>query len=87
MNCDVAMAAAHGIVISKNRALLKECGAQLVIEKPWEKSLLTRMNFVKRKGSTAAKLPFADFERLKGEYLERIKSAVFGKSNCATTGN
>ena len=48
-----------------------------MIEKSWAKSLLARMNFVKRKGSTAAKLPFADFEWLKGEYLERIKSAVF----------
>lgn len=78
INCDVAVAAAHGIVISKNRALLKEHGGQPVIDKSWAKSLLPRMNLVKRKGSTEAKLPF---ERLKGEYLERIKSAVFSCHN------
>ena len=51
------MAAAIGIVESKNQSLLKEYGGQIAIEKTWAKSLLIRMNFVKRKGSTATKLP------------------------------
>ena len=77
VSTDVVMAAARGIVISKNRALLKDYGGHISIEKSWARSLLIRMNFVKRKGSTAAKLPPADFAKVKGDYLERIKTTVF----------
>ena len=38
------------------------------------------MNFVKRKGSTAAKLPLSEFENLRQSYLERIKEAVFSNN-------
>ena len=41
------------------------------------KSLLPRMNFAKRKDSTAAKIPTSEFDNLKQSYLERIKQAVF----------
>ena len=53
----MVMAATKGIVESKDRSKLMEYGGQISIEKSWAKSLLTRMNFVKCKGSTAAKLP------------------------------
>ena len=80
INADVVVAAARGIVESKDRSKLVEYGGQISIEKSWAKSLLTRMNFVKRKGSTAAKLPPSEFENLKQSYLERIKEAVFSNN-------
>ena len=46
-------------------------------ESSWAKSLLNRMNFVKRKGSTAAKLPPSELEILKQSYMKRIKETVF----------
>ena len=69
--------AAKGVILSRNRALLQEYGGHITIEKSWARSLLTRMNFVKRKGSSAAKLPPTDFDKVKGDYLERIKTVVF----------
>ena len=76
INSDVVIAAAKGVVIAKNRSLLKEFGGHICIDKPWAKSLLTRMHYVKRRGSTSAKLPPADFEKVKMEYLEKIKKLV-----------
>ena len=71
------MAAARGIVESKNQSMLVDYGGKIAIERSWSKSLLTRMNFVKRKSSTAAKIPTSEFDNLKQSYLERIKQAVF----------
>lgn len=48
-----------------------------VIERSWAESLLTRMNFVKRKGSTAAKIPTTEFENLNQCFLKRVKEADF----------
>ena len=76
INADVVVASATGVVLSKNRALLKQYGGSIVIERSWAKSLLTRMKFTKRKGSTAAKLPLAEFENIKSNYLEKIKAFV-----------
>ena len=71
----VVMAAARGIILSKNRALLQEYGGHIAIEKSWARSMLIRMNFVKRKGTNSAKLP-PDFEKVKSDFLERVKKAV-----------
>ena len=72
----VVMAAARGIVLSKNRALLQEYGGHIAIEKSWARSMLIRMNFVKRKGTNSAKLPLSDFEKVKSDFLERVKTCV-----------
>ena len=56
---------------------LKQYGGSIVTERSWAKSLLTRMKFTKCKGSTAAKLPLAEFENIKKySYLEKIKAFV-----------
>ena len=78
INVDVVMAAARGIVESKSRSMLVEYGGKIAIERSWSKFLLTRLNFVKCKGSTAAKIPTSEFDNLKQSYLERIKEAAFG---------
>lgn len=53
-NTTIVMAAARGVILSRNRALLQEYGGHVTILKSWARSLLTRMNFVKLKGSSAA---------------------------------
>ena len=46
------------------------------INKTLALSLLNHVNFVKRKGSTSAKVVPAEFEKSRGEFLEKIKAAV-----------
>ena len=50
-------------------------GHYIVLTKSWAKSFMIRMGFVKRKGSTAAKLLGAQFEKRK-EQLFDIRAAV-----------
>ena len=47
-----------------------------MLTKAKAKSLLIRMGFVKRKGSTSAKLPVAEFEKQKEQYLSDIRTEV-----------
>ena len=72
----VVMAAARGIILSKNQALLHEYGGYIAIEKSWASSMLIRMNFVKYKGTNSANLPPSDFEKVKNDFLERVKTVV-----------
>jgi hypothetical protein len=51
----IVIAAAKGIIIGNDKTLLAENGGSIDISKTWAKSLLKRMNFVKRRGSTACK--------------------------------
>lgn len=70
------MAAAKGLVSFKDRSLLKELGGTIEIKKSWAKSIMQRMNFVKRKGTKAArKLPI-DFEDIKTDFHGRISSKI-----------
>ena len=63
VNTAIVLAAAEGIVAATERSLLRQHGGSLVLTKAWAKSLLIRMGFVKRKGSTSAKLPVPEFEK------------------------
>ena len=40
--------------MASNRYLLSEFGESITLDKPWVKSLLFRMGYVKRKGLSAA---------------------------------
>ena len=64
------------VCIARNRALLADYGGSFNPEKPWAKSLLRRMGFVKRKASTSARLPVQDFDTIKISFLERIVTAL-----------
>ena len=57
----ITMAAATAIVRKADRNLLEENGGPITITNNWAKSLLYRMNFVKRRGSLTAKLAVANF--------------------------
>ena len=76
VNTAMVLAAAEGIVSATERSLLRQHGGSLVLTKAWTKSLLIRTGFVKRKGSTSAKLPDSEFEKRKEQYLSDIHAEV-----------
>ena len=76
VNSTIVVAATRGIVEAHNRALLSENGWSINLTREYARSLMNRMNLVKRKGTkTARKLP-SDFEALKTDYLEKITTCV-----------
>jgi len=62
VNTPVILAAAEGIIKSRDRTLLVEHGGHIRLTKSWAVSLMQRMNFEKRRGSTKAKINFSDKE-------------------------
>ena len=72
----IAMAAATAIVQKADRNLLAENGGHIAITNNWAKSLLYRMNFVKRRGSSTAKLTVANFEAVKEQFLIDVNAVV-----------
>lgn len=52
----IAMAAATTIIRRADRNLLAENGGPIMITNNWVKSLLYRLNFVKRRGSSTSKM-------------------------------
>ena len=65
----ITMAAATAIMRRADRNLLSENGGPIDITVNWAKSLLYRMGFVKRRGSTAMKMTVTNFERIKEQFL------------------
>ena len=58
VNTAIVTGAAIRIVSAQNCALLLENGGHISITRGWAKSILHRMNYVKRKGSNAGKVSF-----------------------------
>ena len=71
VNTPVILAAAEGIIKSRDRTLLVEHGGHIRLTKNWAVSLMQRMNFVKRRGSTKAKIKLSDKE-FTCKYLSQI---------------
>ena len=65
VNRFVVMGAAEGNVWHCDVLKLSSHGRLIEITKSWEKSLLTRMGFVKRMCSTSGKLSIAQFDESK----------------------
>ena len=77
VNSAIVRAAAKGIVLSHDRSLLFENGGHIELTKSWSKSLLKRMNMVKRKGTTSKKtFVVENFMQEKDKYLKSIESKV-----------
>ena len=73
----IAMAAARGILMSCNRSRLVEFGGDVQLNRQWAYSFLRRMNFVKRKATTAkSKHSNADFAWLKQQFLANKVTTV-----------
>ena len=73
----IAMAAAKGILMSCDRSMLAEYGGHVNITKSWAFSLLKRMKFVQRKGTTLkSKFTLSNFAELKKSFLEDVVATV-----------
>ncbi len=72
----ITMAAATAIVRRADRNLLAENGGPITITNNWAKSLLYRMNFVKRRGSSTAKLTVTNFEAIKEQFVIDVNAVI-----------
>ena len=70
------MAAAKGVVGARKPELLTEHGGHIEIARGWAKSLLSRMGYVKRKGSNAGKVSVSCFEEIQEMFLADIQAEV-----------
>ena len=77
VNSKIVIAGAKGILLAYNRLLLSNYGGPVMLNQLWGHSLLTRMKFVRRKGTTAkSKHSIQHFDRLRKNFLEELKTIV-----------
>jgi len=73
----IAMAAAKGLLLARNRHTLAEYGGHIKLNRAWAYSLFKRMNFVPRKPTTSkSKNNVKDFAQLKKTFLQEVKTTV-----------
>ena len=72
----VTIASGEAIVTKVNKGLLKEHGGPIDLTSVWAKSLHQRINFVKRKATTSAKVEPAHFKELKEQFLLDVKAVI-----------
>ena len=75
VNTTVTIATGTGIMMSQNPSMLVG-DAKVELTKDWDKYLLSRMGFVKRKATTKAKVDVKEFEEIKKLHLLDIKNVV-----------
>ena len=76
INTAIVMATAEGIVQSEDSNLLAKNGGTIVLSKHWARSIMERMNFVKRRGNSKSKVTFTNFEELREQFLFDIKTII-----------
>ncbi len=77
VNARIAVSAARGIVLYYNSSLLLENGGHLSLTRNWALSILARMNFVKRKATTAkSKESDQQFMEKKRAFLNEVAVTV-----------
>ena len=76
VNTAVVCAGARGMLNSMDATRLAEHGGQATLGRGWAMSLLKRMNFTKRMGTTQAKITPQDFEQLQMQFLQDIVDVV-----------
>ena len=76
INTAIVVAGARGLLKSMNMTMLSEYGGPASLSKGWAKSLLKRMNFTKRAGTTQAKISPERFKELQLQFLQDIVDVV-----------
>ena len=76
VNTAIAIATARGIVKDADSNLLSENGGHINLTKEWAKYLLQRMNYVKRRGCSTAKVAVENFTRIRAQFLFDIQSLI-----------
>ena len=76
INTAIVMAVAEGIVKSDDSNKLMCNGGHLCITKSWAKSLLNRLGYVKRRGSSKAKVTVTEFDAYKSQFVYDIETIM-----------
>ena len=74
INTAIVLATADGIIRNHDSSLLAKNGGSIVITKHWASSIMTRMNFVKRRGNSKAKVTVTDFDELKNQFISDVQA-------------
>ena len=74
----MVLAAAEGVIIPRNRSALSKYGGHIELGRPWAVSILRRMGFVQRRGSTQTKAKLSDqqISQMKHIYLTQVSGMV-----------
>ena len=73
----IVKAAARGILLAYDKAKLTKFGGHISLSKQWAHSLLHRMNFVQRKGTTSkSKFTVENFAQVKEQFLRDVVTIV-----------
>ena len=77
MSTSIVVASSKGILHSIDRNQLAEFGGHIQLSREWAYKLLRRMNFIKRKATTAnSKHAPEHFARLKQAFLDEVVGIV-----------
>ena len=76
MSNSVVIGIIKGIMRDTDSNLLAENGGPITVGKEAARRLLGRMQFVKRRGTTKAKVVPSDFQALEAQFLGDIRSIV-----------
>lgn len=76
VNKAITIAVCKGFIISKDRSVLKEYSETIDVNKEWARYFLEQLNYIKRKGTKAARKLPVDYLAVKETYLNRILATV-----------
>lgn len=76
VNTWIVMSISRAVLMFHQKSLLSEFGGPITIEKSLAESILRRMGYAKRKGTKSVKVLPSDFENVKADFLQRIKTVV-----------
>lgn len=76
VNTAITMAGAKGLLLKLDKTQLQEYGGPVTISRAWAKSLMRRMGFVKRRGTTKSRATVENFDQVKADFLAEIASIV-----------
>ncbi len=76
INRTIVIATGHGIVMNHNRSMLKEHGGPIELDRAWAASIMKRMNFVRRKGTKAARSVPENYPQERERFLSSITDKV-----------
>ena len=72
----IVRAGARGILLNQDKSRLAEFGGPATLTKAWAISVLKRMNFTKRRGTTKCSVPLENFILEKKKFLQQIIDVV-----------
>ena len=76
VNTAITMAGAKGLLVKLDRTQLQGYGGPVTISRAWANSLMCRMGFVKRRGTTKSRATVENFGQMKADFLTEIASTV-----------